>query len=582
MNSLRTAKRFVFPLLGLWVLLYASFSLVKPPLPNGTDSVQAEAAREMATAGDWLTPHLDGVRYFAVSPLMTWLTAASFKLFGVSDVAARLPLAFAALALFLLTLSLASRMCLTPVAGFYSALVLLTSCGIFLFAHLLYPQVMLTLWITTAMYFFWRSLHASSHPAGLGTALGFAICCALGTLTQGPAGVILPMATVVLFLFFTRNLRHLLRWHPAAAIVVFLVLALPWRIAVHAANPRRPYLSALPRVWNTPLLLFWAFVLLWLMPWSFFSIAALARLRRTIFERTQKLACRDEALLLLVSWLAVTVLFFSFWNRHEFSAIPALPALAILAAAWLAADEDAPSRLGRVFAWVFFIGGILKAIAAVYLALRAPFPGFAADVATLLHLHPGQHRLFFGYLRDLTFASMGAFRIPLLIAAAAIAVGVTANLIFRLRGQARLANCFLAGMMAFFLIAAHIALNTFSPVVSSAVLAEAIKPEVGASDAVVIQGRYEDASALGFYLEKRIQLLQTPAGDLAPGSFASDAPPVFLDFNALAKLWNGPGRVFLWTAPESVPDLPGETYVVGRDGGREIVSNQPNNGGAAF
>jgi 4-amino-4-deoxy-L-arabinose transferase-like glycosyltransferase len=577
-NSLRTAKRFVFPLLGLWFLLYASFSLLKPPLLDGTDSVQAEVAREMATAGDWITPHLDGVRYFAASPLLTWITAGSFKLFGVSDWAARLPLAFAALALFLLTLSLASRMCLTPVAGFYAALILLTSCGIFLFGHLLYPQVLLTLWITAALYFFWRSQRAAS----LGTAIGFAVCCALGTLTQGPAGVILPMATVVLFLFFTNHLRHLLRWHPLVAVVIFLAIALPWRLAVHSANPRHHYLSALPRVWNTPLLLFWAFVLIWILPWSFFSVAELARVRRRIFSRAEKLECKEQAQLLLILWLAVTMLFFSFWNRHEFSALPALPALAILAAAWLAEDEAAPSRLARIFAWIFFVGGMLKAIAAVILGLRAPFPGFGADIATLLHLHPGQHRLFFGWLGDLTFASMGAFRIPLLLTAAALAVGVTANLLFRLRGKARLANCFLAGMIAFVLIAAHIALNTFSPVVSSAVLAEAIKPEVDAEDAVVIQGRYEDASALGFYLEKRILILDTPAGDLAPGSFASDAPPVFLDFNALAKLWNGPGRVFLWTAPESVPALPGETYLIGRDGGHEIISNQPNNGGAAF
>ncbi|MGC2606653.1 MAG: phospholipid carrier-dependent glycosyltransferase, partial [Silvibacterium sp.] len=97
MNSLRTAKRFWFPLLGLWVLLYASFSLLKPPLLDGTDSVQAEAAREMAVNGNWITPHLDGVRYLAVSPLLTWSTALSFELFGVSDWAARLPLALSAL-----------------------------------------------------------------------------------------------------------------------------------------------------------------------------------------------------------------------------------------------------------------------------------------------------------------------------------------------------------------------------------------------------------------------------------------------------------------------------------------------------
>ncbi|GGH03403.1 glycosyltransferase family 39 protein [Silvibacterium dinghuense] len=578
MNSLRTAKRFVFPLLGLWVLLYASFSLVKPPLLDGPDSLQAEAAREMASSGDWITPHLDGVRSFAVPPLPTWLIAASFRVFGVTDWAARLPLAFAALALFLLALSLASRMCLTPVAGFYGALILLTSSGIFLFAHLLFPHLLCTLWITAALFYFWRSLRTPT----LRTAIGFALTCALGSLTMGIAGALLPVLIALLFLFFTRNFAHLRRWHPAVIILVFCAAALPWRILAHYANPHHPYLSAIPRPATTPLLLFWDFLLLWLAPWTFFSLAGLSRLSRGLFNRTAHLDCRKQGLLLLTLWLGVTVVWFSIFQRHEFSLLPALPPFAILGATWLAAEEAAPSRYGRVVAWVLFVAGLIKAVTAVVLALRAPFPGFAVDIATLLHLHPGQHQQFFDYLSDLTFASMGAFRIPLLIFAAAVAVGVTANLILRLRGKARLANCFLAGMMAFVLIAAHIALNTFSPVFSSAILALAIRPEVEQGDAVIIDGRYEDASALGFYLRQPIQILSTPAGDLAPGSLATDAPPVFVDHDALAKLWDGPGRVFLWTSPESMPQLPGESYVIARDGGREIVSNEPNNGGATF
>src|SRR5580698_8405843 len=116
MNNLRTAKRFAFPLLGLWVLLYASFSLMKPPLLDGTDAVQAEAAREMATQGHWLVPYVNGVRAPGLSPFLLWSTAGSFKLFGVSDWAARLPQAFFALALFVMTLVLGSRLFLTPLA----------------------------------------------------------------------------------------------------------------------------------------------------------------------------------------------------------------------------------------------------------------------------------------------------------------------------------------------------------------------------------------------------------------------------------------------------------------------------------
>jgi Dolichyl-phosphate-mannose-protein mannosyltransferase len=579
MNSLRTAKRFVFPLLGLWVLLYASFSLMKPPLLDGADAVQAEAAREMATQGHWLIPHVNGVRAPGLSPFLLWSTAGSFRIFGVSDWAARLPQALFALALFVLTLSLGSRLFLTPIAGFYAALILLTSYGIFLFAHTLYPELLLTLWGVLAMYFFWRSLRRPN----VETAVGFAAACALGYLSMGSAGFVLPMATALLFLFFTRNLRHLARWHPVILAAVFLVIALPLPIAVHREKLRmHPFLAPMHHSPKTPLLIFWVFVLLWMMPWCFFAAAALTRVTSRIFARREHLDHDRQVQLLLVLWAGLTMVFFTFSNRREFYALPALPPLALLAAGWLTADEAAPSRIARVFAWIFFVAGLVKALIAVVLAVRSPLPPPGTDIATLLHLHPGQHTLFFGYLFDLTFAVMGAFRIPLLLAAAALAVGVTTNLLFRLRGKARMANCFLAGMMVFILIAAHLALNTFSPVVSSAVLAQAIKPEMDPSDVVVVSSPYEDASALAFYLERPVELLRARTDILAPWSFAPDAPKIFVDDASLATLWSGEKRVFLLATPEGVPALPGEVFVIGRDGGREIVSNQKNNGGATF
>lgn len=578
MNSLRTAKRFVFPLLGLWVLLYASFSLVRPPLLDGVDSIHAEAAREMAVSGDWITPHVDGVRSFAVSPLLTWTTAFSLELFGVSDWAARLPLALYALALFLITLAFGARLFLTPVAGFYAALILLTSAGTFLFAHLLFPQILLTLWITLAVYYFWRSLH--HEHASVGTVMGFAVACGLGVLSQGLAGLIIPIVIVLLFLGITRNLLHLARWHPVIGVLVFLIIVVPWHVAVHRAHAMQPHLVAGPGSNSASLLLVWAFLLIWVAPWCVFSVAALVQLPAREAPHSKHMDPSHQARLLLMLWVIAVALFVSFTPHQEFSILPALPAIALLGAGWLAADEAAPSRVGRIFAWIFLAAGITGAIVAVVLAVRAPSPAPGADIASLLRLHPGQHRFYFGHIADLTFASMGAFRIPLLIAAAALLVGMATNLIFRLKDQARMANCFLAGMMAFLLIAAHIALNTISPVISSAILAEAIKPEVNADDLIIVNGHYRDASAVSFYLEQPVHLLNVPANDL--GRFSSDAPSLFENTPSLAAQWSGSERVFLWTTPETAPSLPGASYLIARDGGREILSNQPNSGGASF
>lgn len=578
MNSLHTAKRFLFPLLGLWVLLYASFSLVKPPLLDGVDSIQAEAAREMAVHGDWITPHVDGVRYLDVSPLLTWTTAASFKLFGVADWAARLPQALFALGLFILMLALGSRLFLTPVAGFYAALILLTSVGIFLFAHLLYPQVLVTLWLTLAIYYFWRSLH--HEHASLGTAVGFAAACALGVLSQGLAGAIVPLVIVLLFLGITRSLSHLLRWRPAIQVLVFLLITLPWHVAQHRANSVSAHLLAPPGPHSAPVQLVWMFLLLWIMPWCFFSVAALVQLPARVAPHSKHMDPSHQVRLLLVIWLVVVAALVAFTHRQEFSVLPALPALALLGAGWLAADEAAPSRTGRAFAWVFFVLGIACATVALDLAVRSPNASSGVDIATLLHLQSGQHHLFLGHLTDLTFASMGAFHIPLYITGAALLAGVSTNLYFRLKNHTRMANCFLAGMMVCVLIAAHIALNTFSPVISSAVLAQAITPEINPSDIVVADGHYRHSSAMAFYLQKKVYLVNAPENDL--GRFSGDDPSLFETPEMLARQWNGAGRVYLWTTPDSAPKLPGPAYLIGRDGGREILSNQPNSGGASF
>jgi hypothetical protein len=373
---------------------------------------------------------------------------------------------------------------------------------------------------------------------------------------------------------------HLLRWHPILGIMVFLVIVLPRHFVIHHVNRIHLHLTLFPGPHRAPLLLVWAFLLIWMLPWCFFSIAALVRLPARSAPRSKHMDPSHQVRLLLVLWLLVVALYIVFTPRQEFSVLPALPALALLAAGWLTADEAAPSRTGMIFAWIFFVAGIIKGAIAIFLAVRAPYAGSGTDIATLLYQVPGRRHFFLGYLSEFTFASMGAFRIPLLIAAAALLVGVTANLVFRFRNQLRIANCFLAGMMVFILIAGHLALNTFSPVVSSAVLAEAIKPEVGSSDIVVVNGRYREASAMGFYLERPIYLLNAPPDDLGP--FSSDAPSLFENSSSLATQWTGPGRVFLWTNVQSAPFLPGTSYLIARDGGREILSNQPNSGGASF
>jgi 4-amino-4-deoxy-L-arabinose transferase-like glycosyltransferase len=570
MTSLRTAKRFVFPLLGLWALLYGSITLVQPPLLDGQDALSAEISREMLTSGNWITPFANGIRYAQHPPFLYWTVAASFRIFGVSDWAARLPLAIAALFLFIATFSLGRRLYHAQNAAFYSALALVTSYGVFLFSHLLLRDVFLCLWTTMAINFFWRSLTQEKHR--LGTALGFAACCALGVLTEGVAGVIFPVVIAVLYLVRTRNLKHLLRWYPIPAFLLFLAMLLPEHIAARIATGHAHLQMLMPVMsgGRVPLWVFWPLLLLWIAPWSAFSLRAL----RTCDSSRPDPRC--SARLLCVLWILVVLVGFSFTARLEYNLMTALPPMALLAGGWLAEDEALPHHQGRIAAWILFFLGMAAAVLDAYYLFTSPALPSGVDIATLLRPGAAHHAIFFTWFLNLTHRAMGAFRVPLAITLAALLVGVTACLWFRLRDNARMANCFLAGMIVAILVAAHIALVTFSPVLSSQILAEAIKPEVQSSDVIVVNDTFESASSFVFYLD-----LKRPVS-IVGGTPSGENGSPFIDDAQLTTLWNGQNRVWLWTHPADVPTLPAPVYVIGRSGGKEVVSNEPNNGGASF
>src|SRR3954467_5797653 len=87
----------IFLILAIWLVLYVP-GLFTPPLLDDADSIHAEAAREMLVRHDWSTLYINGFRYLEKAPLMYWSMSVSYKIFGVSTFAARLPLCLAMLA----------------------------------------------------------------------------------------------------------------------------------------------------------------------------------------------------------------------------------------------------------------------------------------------------------------------------------------------------------------------------------------------------------------------------------------------------------------------------------------------------
>lgn len=609
--SARHARFHLFFLAFVWLLLYGSYTLFNPPLLDDADSVHSEVAREMIVRHDWVTLYANGIRYLEKAPLMYWSMAASFKIFGVHDWAARLPLALTMLGLLLAVYSFGRRAYASSWAGFYAALILATSFGCFIFTRIIIPDAGVCLWITLSLFCFWLT-EQQERPSRL-FCWGFALCSALNVLTKGLIGIVFPIGIILIYLLLTRQLGRIRQLHLFSSALVFLLIAAPWHILAGLANPTEGHPVGLlptqgnvrgwfwfyfvnehilrylnlrvPRDYDTvPLLLFWGLLFIWLMPWSAFAFKALGTVPwRNTFRRLP-LSSPQKTQLFFALWATVVMLFFSFSTRQEYYVLPALPALALLIGGWLVQEplSEAATRAGRRIATVVLVCGLLGAVTAAGFALLTHTPAPNTDLSSLLTDHPSDYALSFGHFLDLDMQAMGVFRIPLIITALALFVGTLGNWLYRRNGKPNAGNFFLCGMMIAFLVAAHMALVTFSPVLSSRILADAIAPEVQPQDLVVINGEYESGSTLGFYLQRQVHILNGRSSNLWYGSFFTDAPAIFETNASIAKTWAGPQRIFLWTEPDNIPALPGNIYVLAKSGGKEIISNEPNHMGATF
>ncbi len=615
-------------LIALWFFFYASFTLLTPPLLDDADSVHSEVAREMLVRHDWVTLYANGIRYLEKAPLLYWSIAASFKAFGVHTATARLPLSFAVLALTMAMEIFGRRAFNSARAGLYAALILLSSFGIFIFTRITIPDVAVCLWLTLGMLCYWQT-EQQEKPGRL-MCWGFAACCALDVLTKGLIGIVFPILIVLAHLLLTRGIHGTLtrirQFFPVSSLVIFLAIAAPWHILIALANPSQGHPGHLafvhghwsvpgptdgnvhgwlwfyfvneqvlrylnlrvPRDYDTvPLALFWGLLLVWLMPWSAYLFKAIATVPWLKSLRRQPLDMLQRTRLLLGIWAALPMVFFSFSTRQEYYVLPTLPALALLIAAWLAVEADeaetftVPNRLvvaGQRISVVLLIFGSIAALAAGFFILHSQPPGPNTDLAAMLKQNPGDYALSFGHFLDLDTRAMGAFRTPLIITAIALFGGTLLNWLLRRNYKPHAANLWLAAGAFGFLLAAHLGLQIFSPVLTSYKLAMAIAPELKSDDLVVIHGEYESGSTLGFYLHRNdIHILNGRSSNLWYGSFFPDAPPIFEDDASLRLKWLGVRRIFLWQdLDQPIPSLPGKAYFIAQSGGKEILSNQPN------
>jgi 4-amino-4-deoxy-L-arabinose transferase-like glycosyltransferase len=624
-----------------WIILQVG-GLFTPGLLDDVDSIYIEIAREMLRRHDFVTPYINGIRFFDKPPLMYWMAAGSMHLFGVHDWAARIPLALGTLALLLSVYALGIRLFsdISPAAhpdrgGFYAALAMATSIGPYLYTRFYIPDILLALWMTLAVHLFLIALGRihSTHPDSPGApsfapfakdgkvgspllpCLAFAAVMALNVLTKGLIGLIFPIAFVLLYLLITKQLRILPRFHLLSSTAVFLAIAAPWHILAALRTPAIALPSGLGLpptggwAWfylynehiarflgrriphdygQVPIALFWLLTAIWIMPWAAYLPGALLQHLRDLFRKTNITARQHEAALSLLLWTLLVLGFFTLSSRQEYYGLPALPALALMAAGLLAradASKDATTASRSALNWSFyFLIPLTTAIAATcgYFALTAPHPAPDTDIASLLAANPKFYNLSLGHLFDLTGAAMGLFRGPLTaVALSMIAVGPGSYLLRR-RGRTYAANLTLAAAMIVTLLAAHVGLARFYPILGSKGLAESINYERQANpapnDLVVLDGELTSGSTLIFYTRQQVHLINGRVNGLWYGSFWPDAPPIFETESSLRQLWASPRRIFLFTySPKArIHDLApiGPVHTLAAAGGKTVLTNR--------
>ncbi len=383
-----------------WFVLQIG-GLFSPGLLDDVDSVYIQIAREMLQRHDFVTPTIDGIRFFDKPPLLYWMAAGSMRIFGFHDWAARLPLALGVLALLFATYALGIRLfrAVSPASapdrgGLYAGLAMATALGPYLYTRFYIPDILIALWMTLSIHLFLIALdHIREGRSALLPALGFAAVMALDVLTKGLIGVVFPLLFVFFYLAITRSLRLLTKLQVPAAIVFFLLIAAPWHILAALRNPAiampaEAQAAGLPAhsgwAWfylynehiarflgkriphdygQVPIPLFWLLLLLWLFPWVAFLVGALIdavrelrsnrrnsrRFDSDIFSGLdtislmQASARRHEAALSLLLWAGIILGFFTLSSRQEYYHLPALPALALLVGGLLAAADAYPS-----------------------------------------------------------------------------------------------------------------------------------------------------------------------------------------------------------------------------------------------
>ena len=304
-------KKLSLVVIGLFILIYI-VPLGLRPIVIPDETRYAEIPREMLVSGDWVVPHLDGLRYFEKPVMGYWFNAAAMFLFGQNAFAVRLPSALtmgmSALLLFLLVRKFGGGY----LAGISTAAVFLTSMEVFGVGCFNVLDSIFSLFLAGAMVSFFFAHREKQSGRKIDFLVIFGVFCGLAFLAKGFLAFAIPVMTIVPFMIWERRWQELVRicWVP---LVAALLVALPWSVIIHQREPDFWHyffwVEHIKRFMSEdaqhpqPFYYFIPLLFLGGLPWTVFIPAAFSGLK----ER----ALKDSLLRFAFCWLLFPFLFLS-------------------------------------------------------------------------------------------------------------------------------------------------------------------------------------------------------------------------------------------------------------------------------
>jgi len=343
-------------ILVLALVLFRLVSLGLYPLMDTTEARYAEIARKMVELNDWITPWFDyGVPFWGKPPLSFWMTAMSFKLFGINEVAARLPHFVGGMLVMWIVWNWALRRSRTE--AYYSVTLLGGGILFYISSGTVMTDMWLLLGTLLSMRGFWIAVN-NRNEAGSYQGWLFFIGLAMGLLSKGPIALVLTGLPIFFWLVFTKNFSRVwasLPWVRGSLLT--LAMTVPWYVLAEIKTPGflnyfligEHFQRFINPGWQGDLYgsahyqpkgTIWLFMLVSWFPWSFLFPLMLVYLwvKRKLVRFPAE---NNDWYLYLLLWGFTPAIFFTVAGNILWTyVLPGVPGITLLLAGWFANQKS--------------------------------------------------------------------------------------------------------------------------------------------------------------------------------------------------------------------------------------------------